>query len=156
MISLEFMLAPAESTVVLVRKGSYTTLNLAKDTENLGKERENPERKSWPWKWKFLPNRPRLNVIQKSCSAKNFAVPPNSVPGLRHCAWSRLFPTIWQLLHDILCKLHQQSYRRPPPTRTVNENASRGIISNTTLIQISIIASVMVHSNVSEVSSHMP
>ena len=25
------------------------------------------------------------NVIQKSWSAKNFSVPPNSAPGLRHC-----------------------------------------------------------------------
>jgi len=26
-----------------VRKGSYTTFNIAKDTENLGKESENPK-----------------------------------------------------------------------------------------------------------------
>ena len=33
----------SEIVVVLVRKGSYTTLNIVKDTENLGKERENPK-----------------------------------------------------------------------------------------------------------------
>ena len=33
----------SEIVVLLVRKGSYTTLNIVKDTENLGKERENPK-----------------------------------------------------------------------------------------------------------------
>jgi len=33
----------SEIVVVLVRKGSYTTLNIVKDTENLGKERQNPK-----------------------------------------------------------------------------------------------------------------
>ena len=33
----------SEIVVVLVRKGSYTTFNIVKETENLGKERENPE-----------------------------------------------------------------------------------------------------------------
>ena len=33
----------SEVVVVLVRKGAYTTLNIVKDTENLGKERENLE-----------------------------------------------------------------------------------------------------------------
>jgi len=33
----------SEIVVFLVRKGSHTTLNLVKDTENLGKERENPK-----------------------------------------------------------------------------------------------------------------
>jgi len=31
----------SETVVVLVRKGSYVTLNIVKDTENLVKEREN-------------------------------------------------------------------------------------------------------------------
>jgi len=33
----------SEIVVVLVRKGSYTSLNIVKDTENLVKERENPK-----------------------------------------------------------------------------------------------------------------
>ena len=32
----------SEIVVVLVRKGLYTKLNIVKDMENLGKERENP------------------------------------------------------------------------------------------------------------------
>ena len=33
----------SEIVIVLVKKGSYTTLKIVKDTENLGKERENPK-----------------------------------------------------------------------------------------------------------------
>jgi len=33
----------SEIAVVIVRKGSYTTLNIVKDTENMRKERENPK-----------------------------------------------------------------------------------------------------------------
>src|SRR6218665_1286514 len=33
----------SEIVVVLVRKGSYTTLNIVKDMENLVEERENPK-----------------------------------------------------------------------------------------------------------------
>jgi len=33
----------SEIVAVLVRKGSYTTLNIVNDTENLGKETENPK-----------------------------------------------------------------------------------------------------------------
>ena len=33
----------SEIVVVLLRKGSHTTLNTAKYTENLGKDRENPK-----------------------------------------------------------------------------------------------------------------
>jgi len=33
----------SEIVVVLVRKGSYTTFNIVKDTENLRKERKNPK-----------------------------------------------------------------------------------------------------------------
>ena len=33
----------SEIVVVLVRKGSYMTFNIVNDTENLGKERENPK-----------------------------------------------------------------------------------------------------------------
>ena len=33
----------SEIVVVLVRKGSYETFNIVKDTKNLGKERENPK-----------------------------------------------------------------------------------------------------------------
>ena len=67
--------------VVVVRKGSYTTLNIVKDTENLGEEREN---------LKNLANEKRSseilavkmeifsdkNVIQKFWLAKNVCVPP--------------------------------------------------------------------------------
>ena len=69
-----------EIAVVLVRKGSYTTLNIAKETENLGKERENPKnlvndlknghQKFCPWKWTFFP---------KKTSFRNL-VPPKFCP----------------------------------------------------------------------------
>src|SRR6218665_2253987 len=51
----------SEIVVVLVRKGSYTTYNIVKDTEDLGKEREHPK-----------------NVIQKSWSAKKNFRPPQT------------------------------------------------------------------------------
>jgi len=89
--------------IVLVRKGSYTTLNIVKDTENLGKERENPinlvndlKRSS-----EILAVKIEIfseKVIQKSWSANKFSVPPNSAPGLRHgltiICWCRRAPTL--------------------------------------------------------------
>src|SRR6218665_632354 len=82
----------SEIVVVLVRKGSYTTLNIVKDTENLGKER-GKIRKTWSMSKKKVirnfgcenENFFRKNVIQKSWSAKIFRRPPNPAPGLRHC-----------------------------------------------------------------------
>ena len=65
------------NSVFLVKKGSYTTFNTVKIRKI---------RKTWSMtKKKVIRNFGRKNVIQKSWSAKNVSIPPNSAPGLRHC-----------------------------------------------------------------------
>src|SRR6218665_2588454 len=80
----------SEIVVFLVRKRSYTTFNILK-IRNI-REKKGKIRKIWSMtkkksseifavKMEFFSEK---NVIQKSWSAKNFSVPPNSAPGLRH------------------------------------------------------------------------
>ena len=79
----------SEIVVFLVKKGSYTTFNTAKIRKIWKKKGK--IRKPGRWLKKVIRNFGRengnilgKNVIQKSWSAKNVSVPPNSAPGLRH------------------------------------------------------------------------
>jgi len=82
----------SEIVVFLAKKGSYTTFKTVKIRRIWKKKGK--IRKTWSMTKKrsseFLGvktgNSFEKSVFQKSWSAKNFSVPPNSAPGLRHCS----------------------------------------------------------------------
>ena len=104
----EFFSEIGPMVLFLVKKGSYTTFNTVKIRKI---------RKTWSMTKKksseilgvkmeiFL----RKKIIQKFWSAKDFFVPPNSAPGLRHCIGS-LTIRLYDTLQDNTIKLPRKAF----------------------------------------------